>query len=313
MTVLDSSFRLRPAVTGPREIPAPAPLDFSGDPAIESECIRRHDESDCKRTLDARGVKIPWAWMTETYRQKARMAVSTEMSALSSVASTAERPVVWLWEVVQACALRSARWHAGGLTEWSRDQWGMAVTGEIGELAEVVEIFSARGMESDPGASRMIGNEAADVFIYIILFVERLRAETLDIEISRGVLRHTGRQPVEFAEISLTALAAGLHEPTDPVREMLLLTKAWGLLCNGLKKWRRHLDGMVNRSGPGVDISRVEDIQTLVEREIATVLVSIFNICRHFGVDFSAAVVATFNATSQKNNFPDRLPLIRDV
>lgn len=300
---------LGPVCPAASENNSPVAVAFTLDQRVEEECIRRHNASTAPRTFNGRGDKIAWGWMTETYRNRLRLDVSTDIASRPSAPAPVE---VWFWEVIQATVTRSTRWHPGGLADWTREKWVLAVTGEIGELAEAVELAATLDVREPGAEGRMVGNEAADVFLYLVLFVERLRYDRLDIDLCRGACRHLGRD-VDPAEVSLQALEARPANPVDPLVALAGVTRTWGLTCNALKKWGRHLDGISNRSGSGVEMDRQGDVERLVERELGALMLHLLDLCARFSVEFSSAVVATFNATSEKNHFPDRLPLHREI
>ena len=76
---------------------------------------------------------------------------------------------------------RAIRWHPDGLESWSLSDWGMGLAGEVGELCNVVKKMNRirdglkgnKPHENFGTLSSMLGDEIADVFIYLDLFARR--------------------------------------------------------------------------------------------------------------------------------------------
>lgn len=75
---------------------------------------------------------------------------------------------------------RVVRWHPGGVTDWTRNQWAVAVIGELGEAMNIVKKLNrdADGIVGNT-VSRAelimsLGEELADVLIYLDLHAYRI-------------------------------------------------------------------------------------------------------------------------------------------
>ena len=82
---------------------------------------------------------------------------------------------------------RAARWHRGGLNEWSISDWAVAMAGEAGEICNAIKKLRrvedgianksedpARLLDTRDGAILAIGAELADTMIYLDLLAQRL-------------------------------------------------------------------------------------------------------------------------------------------
>jgi NTP pyrophosphatase (non-canonical NTP hydrolase) len=75
--------------------------------------------------------------------------------------------------------LRALRWHPAGLDSWSLSDWAVALAGETGELCNVVKKLNrvrdgiAGNKEHPESLRQMLGDEIADVYIYLDLFARR--------------------------------------------------------------------------------------------------------------------------------------------
>ncbi len=87
---------------------------------------------------------------------------------------------------------RALRWHPKGLGEWSLSDWAVALGGECGKLQDKVKKINRlrdklehlRNQSTDEcKIIAEIGEECADVFLYLLLFAQRagidLEAETV--------------------------------------------------------------------------------------------------------------------------------------
>jgi NTP pyrophosphatase (non-canonical NTP hydrolase) len=74
---------------------------------------------------------------------------------------------------------RAMRWHPDGLESWSLSDWAVALAGETGELCNVVKKMNRvrDGLVGNKEMARdlhfALGDEIADVFIYLDLFARR--------------------------------------------------------------------------------------------------------------------------------------------
>lgn len=77
--------------------------------------------------------------------------------------------------------VRALRWHPEGLESWSLSDWGIALMGEAGEMCNVVKklnrirdgLVGNKSHEDHETLTGMLGDEIADVFIYLDLFARR--------------------------------------------------------------------------------------------------------------------------------------------
>jgi len=89
-------------------------------------------------------------------------------------------------EVTAANVARCARWHKGGMNDWTVADWAVAMAGEAGETCNAVKKLRRVEDEianiSDPErqlstraeAIAKIGEEIADTFLYLNLLAVRL-------------------------------------------------------------------------------------------------------------------------------------------
>lgn len=87
---------------------------------------------------------------------------------------------------------RAARWHRGGLDEWSVTDWSNAFAGEAGELCNAVKKFrrvedALQGHDGDTPqpksreqAVRAIAKEIGDVYAYLDLTAQRFGLDTFE-------------------------------------------------------------------------------------------------------------------------------------
>lgn len=71
--------------------------------------------------------------------------------------------------------------HASGVDAWSAAEWLMALTGELGELANILKKVN-RGDFTTDDVKKNIEDELADVVCYLDLLAARL-----DVDLSRAV------------------------------------------------------------------------------------------------------------------------------
>lgn len=71
---------------------------------------------------------------------------------------------------------RAKRWHPRGLESWSLSDWFTALAGELGELGNVIKKMNRSrdymkgNREPDAMLPRMLEDETADTFLYLLLF-----------------------------------------------------------------------------------------------------------------------------------------------
>jgi NTP pyrophosphatase (non-canonical NTP hydrolase) len=82
---------------------------------------------------------------------------------------------------------RALRWHPHGIESWSLSDWGIALAGECGELCNVVKKLN-RVRDGIPGnketpeeLQKALGDEIADVYIYLDLFARRVGVNLEDV------------------------------------------------------------------------------------------------------------------------------------
>lgn len=91
----------------------------------------------------------------------------------------------------QASLARNARWHPGGLVNWTLSEWGLAMCGEAGEAANVIKKLNRvrdgmRGNRKDETHASLIvdlGFELADTVIYADLV-----AAAAGIDLARAII-----------------------------------------------------------------------------------------------------------------------------
>lgn len=89
-------------------------------------------------------------------------------------------------DFIAASVARSNRWHPGGLTDWSLNDWLCATGGELGEAMNAAKKLrriedGIANLNDEPGrqlaegeaARAKIGEELADVLCYLVLTAER--------------------------------------------------------------------------------------------------------------------------------------------
>ena len=77
-----------------------------------------------------------------------------------------------------------------------------------------------------------------------------------------------------------------------------------GEACNVVKKIRRHETGQLGLLDPPL-----EDLQAKLAHEIADVILYAFLLAHKAGIDLDLAVREKFNIVSERQDFPERLPM----
>lgn len=173
---------------------------------------------------------------------------------------------------------RCKRWHPEGAPPWALDDWLLAMGGEVGEALNVVKKLN-RDRDGLVGNTRSrielvesLGAELADAVIYLDICVG------WDFP-DRPVFLETDfddvRDDTEFA-----------------VRTYSSAAKSPSQLGNWLFK------------RAGLDPDDNEDGRAFWARQVYR---AADGLACHFGIDLKAAVVAKFNATSERFGFPERL------
>lgn len=83
---------------------------------------------------------------------------------------------------------RALLWHKGGLEEWSNNDWATAVTGELGELCNVLKKMrrvemgiNSNNNEEMEKLRQMAADEIADTFTYLDLLAQRMGFDLYEI------------------------------------------------------------------------------------------------------------------------------------
>lgn len=163
------------------------------------------------------------------------------------------------------------------LDSWSYTEWVVALGGEIGESLNLLKKLNrSRGgwvgnTEEDVALQRKLADELADVVIYLDLV--------------------TASQDVDFGagDFAALRLAASRLEQADQDEAPFH--------ANGFGGSMLYFGGQLAVAGDPVGV-----------RAAATGLMfAIDGVARHMEIDLGAAVVAKFNATSERFGFPERL------
>lgn len=76
-----------------------------------------------------------------------------------------------------------------------------------------------------------------------------------------------------------------------------------GEALNVVKKLNRERDGIIGND------KNIDDLRLQLADEIADTIIYLDLMAAHQGIDLANAVAAKYNRTSEKNGFPDRLPV----
>lgn len=93
----------------------------------------------------------------------------------------------------------------------------------------------------------------------------------------------------------------------SPERWLTATTGELGEAANALKKLFRVEDEIANINDLGRSITTREDAIAKIAEECADTVIYLGLFAQRLGIDLGAAVVAKFNATSEKYGFPERL------
>jgi NTP pyrophosphatase (non-canonical NTP hydrolase) len=78
---------------------------------------------------------------------------------------------------------RCLRWHPDGINSWSLSDWAVAVSGEVGELCNVVKKLNRErdglkgNKESMTELQIALWKEVADVYLYLDLFAQAAKMD----------------------------------------------------------------------------------------------------------------------------------------
>lgn len=173
------------------------------------------------------------------------------------------------------------------LESWSLADWGVAYGGKVGEALNVIKKLN-RARDGLAGNSvdtatlhRMLADELADAVIYADLLAARI-----------GVDLESIADAVGFADYRHATISEMQHLPTSTPMSNL-----------GAQALRRA--GMLAHASTFVGDARF--IGNVIEVTLADALRTLDLIAVGAGIDLGAAVIAKFNATSEKLGFPQRL------
>lgn len=165
---------------------------------------------------------------------------------------------------------RCRRWHPDGTPPWTYDDWLLALGGEVGEALNVVKKLN-RDRDGLAGNTRSRDELIAD-----------LAGELADVVIYLDIcLGREGELPLGSTDF------ANLREVRRGGDSPLLL-------------------GSTPSQQGNLMLLAVSRIATPPYRHEA-LMEAIDRLADHFAIDLGAAVVAKFNATSEKFGFPERL------
>lgn len=169
---------------------------------------------------------------------------------------------------------RCRRWHPDGAPPWTFDDWLLALGGEVGEALNVVKKLN-RDRDGLAGNTRTRADLVAD-----------LAGELADVVIYLDIC--LGWESDAFIA------ATNFHE----VRSLRRYT-------DSESRWFRNhtaseLGNAVLRATGNLSLP-------FLEPGAIAVFTTVDRLADHFDIDLGAAVVAKFNATSEKFGFPERL------
>ena len=85
-----------------------------------------------------------------------------------------------LRELIDTNVARSNHWHQDSVSGWSLSDWGVAAAGEMGEALNVIKKLNRNrdglvgNVKDEEGLISDLGEELADVVIYLILLADRV-------------------------------------------------------------------------------------------------------------------------------------------
>jgi NTP pyrophosphatase (non-canonical NTP hydrolase) len=190
-----------------------------------------------------------------------------------------------------ANATRHVRYWPNGIPVWGHDDWLIALGGEVGEALNVVKKVNRDRLKMAGNYDAMevlvekLGAELADVVIYDDILASHFRTDRLGASSAFAVrdfaaLRRATEEGLAWREPSLKALSSA----------------------------GRTLMTLSGRLAEMVPHSNAEFAQCC-----DFILSACDTIAFHAGIDLGAAVVRTFNATSEKLGFPERLTAERRI
>lgn len=97
--------------------------------------------------------------------------------------SSAETMSYSISEISRINLKRCLRWHPQGINSWSHSDWGIALTGEVGELCNVIKklnrlrdgLVGNKPEDTDKAVLlRKAQDEAADIYLYLDLICQSM-------------------------------------------------------------------------------------------------------------------------------------------
>lgn len=92
-------------------------------------------------------------------------------------------PYLRLYDIARQNRSRALRWHPAGLESWSLADWAVALSGETGELCNVVKKLNrvrdqlTGNKETEAQLWEALRDEIADVYLYLDLFAQRVQMD----------------------------------------------------------------------------------------------------------------------------------------
>lgn len=173
---------------------------------------------------------------------------------------------------------RSAKWHPGGIDDWSLADWAVASAGEMGEVCEIL---------ANAQPSSAIGMTLSEIGVAVQGEVGRLcdavkklnreRDGLVGNKVSGETLRSSIRSAAGMAVGWLNLLVELIDDDAPQLQD---------------RPPRRELTA---------------EEKAALGQEISDTVIYLDDLAARAGIDLGAAVRATFNAVSERNGFPERL------
>lgn len=167
---------------------------------------------------------------------------------LASLASPAPQEPLTLSQIMATNVLRAARWHPGGLAEWSPLEWAGAMAGEAGEACNAakklkridgqlqnINTEEGRSLTDRQAACHQIAKEVADTIIYGVLLVAAVGE---DIE---AVLVDVFNKKSEEYGFPERLVLGGAPLPAEPPQEPLLIEALAAWDHSAWSHWTQYL------------------------------------------------------------------------
>lgn len=100
---------------------------------------------------------------------------------------------------------RAARWHKGGIEEWTPSDWAVAIAGECGEMCSAIKKLNRvrvgaenrndgdRSIEDIETGIKKVAQEMADVIIYMPML-----AAVLGIDLEKAIIETFNKKSEEY-------------------------------------------------------------------------------------------------------------------